>query len=113
MKNELREKILAGIVMLLLFGGLFGLHNDWTLYAIVIPFGWIICGVLFDFIVNGGETTRASGIISILCFFILTNIASILIHNDRDFVIGRLLCSIGASILIIDTAKEESKKTTK
>ena len=110
MTKNIHDKIGATIAMLFILGGFYGLHNDYTLYILVIPFGWLICGVLFDFLVNGNDTTKASGIISILCFFILTNIALILIHNDNSFVLGRLLCSIGACILIVNIAKEESKK---
>ena len=106
----MRNKILAIISVMFIIGGMYGLHNDWTLYAIVSPFGWLICGVLFDFLINGNDTTKASGEISILCFFVLTNMALILIHQDRAFIVGRLLCSIGATILIVNIAKEETKQ---
>lgn len=108
MTKDIRSKIFAVVSVILILGGFYGLHNDWTLYVWVCPFVWIICGCLIDFLVNGKESTGATGFISILLTFILGNIAMILIHNDKPFIIGRLLCSIGATILILDVAKNKS-----
>ena len=101
----MRDKIITISSLLLILFGLYGLHNDWTLYVLVIPFGWIIIGVFLDFFVNV-KGTKKSGIISILCALILTNVVLILFHRDTPFVIGRLLCCFGAVILIIRTCVE-------
>jgi len=109
MNNILRDKVLAAISVLLILGGLYGLHNDWTLYALIIPFGWILLGVILDAAINGSGT-RESGIISILCALILTNIVLLLVHCDKSFIFGRLLCCTGAVIVIIRTSTEANTK---
>ncbi len=102
--ESIRNKIGAGIAAVFLLCGLIGLHYDWTLWVIVVPFGWIIVGCLLDFIVNGKSTSKRSGIVAIFCVLMLTNMATIFEHRDTTFIIGRLLCSIGCAIFIINTS---------
>jgi len=104
-KKEIRDKVLAAICIVLILCGFYGMHNDWTTYILIIPFGWIILGVIFDGLVNE-KGTRESGIISIACALILVNLAVILVHRDTPFIIGRLLCCVGLSVLIIRTSTE-------
>lgn len=109
----MRDKILATIAFGFFFCGLLGLHADWTLYALVFPFGWLLFGLALEFIVNNDKSTRESNINAISCALILTNISLIFVHRDTMFILGRLLCCIGATIVIVRTTTETIGKPKK
>lgn len=110
-KKGLRDTIIAVISIALILCGGIGLHHDWTMWALVIPFGWVILGVLLDMMVNGNTQprTKDSFYISILCTLILLNIGLIFVHRDTMFLLGRILCCTGASILIIRGAAQSNQ----
>lgn len=104
----MKDKILAVLVGILLLCGLVGLHNDWTLYIMVIPFGWLLLGVALDWLINGKGSGRDCTYNAIACALILVNMATILVHRDTAFIVGRLLCSFGCVIVIINNTKAVS-----
>lgn len=101
MRNKTKDKVLMCISALLLFSGLFGLHNDWTTYVLAVPFGWGLIGLMLDIFINNRYSTRESIAIASLCSLVITNVALILVHNDISFVLGRLLCCIGSCLMVI------------
>lgn len=106
----MRDKILAIIASAFVLCGFIGLHADWTLYVLVIPFGWLLLGLALELIINNKKGTRESHINAVCCALILTNVALMFFHRDTNFIIGRLLCCIGASIFIIRTSIENHGK---
>lgn len=105
MKTGIKEKVWAAVAAVFIVCGLIGLHyDDWTAWVLVIPFGWIILGCLLDFAINGKNTSKRSGFVAILCALILVNMCTIIVHRDTSFIVGRLLCSLGCVILIVNTA---------
>lgn len=88
-----------------MLGGIYGTRGDWTSYVLVIPFGWLLAGALLDFIING-ERTKGNASTSILCTLMILNVALILVHRDTAFIVGRILCCIGASLAIIRISNE-------
>ncbi len=101
---EIRDRIAAILAIVFIPGGLIGLHyddSDWTLWVTVVPLGYLIIGLFLDFLINGNHSTYESTGNAVCCMLIITNIATIFAHSDTLFIVGRLLASFGASILII------------
>lgn len=96
--------------LVLMLCGIYGMHNDWTTYIVVIPFGWLLVGVLFDWTINGNRK-KENPATAILCTLILLNVILILTHRDTAFIVGRILFCAGASVLLIRISGEagESK----
>ena len=102
MRNKTKDIILSGISVLLMFiGCLYGVHHDWIIYILVIPFGWIVIGALLDTLVNGKYSNRESVVNAMLCAANVANVALILYDNAFDFVLGRLIFCTGSCLMII------------
>lgn len=111
-EKEIRDYAAAIIGIAFMLCGLIGMHYDnWIEWLILIPVSWIIPGFILDCIING-KGTRESGGNAMCCILILLNMAAILIHRDTLFIVGRILCSFGAMILIIRATKNSNEMST-
>lgn len=118
-EKNIRDSVIAGVSIVLILCGLIGLHyDDWTSKVLIIPFGWGIIGLLLNMAINGKTSSSRSTIgIAVCGTLIIFNVGVIFVHRDTTFLIGRLLCIIGATLLIIrsaanieETAQEELDK---
>lgn len=98
----MKDVIFACIVIVLLLCGIYGMHSDWTMYVLAVPV-WAVVGMLVDLLFNGKSSCHETVFVSIMCVLILTNVSLLLVHRDTPFAVGRLLCSLGATIGIVRT----------
>lgn len=107
--NDKKNSIIAWIVIVLIVCGIYGMHSDWTMYVLEVPV-WAVVGMLVDLLINGKNSSHETVFVSIMCVLILTNVSLLLVHRDTQFVVGRLLCTLGATIGIIRTAGNIAEK---
>lgn len=81
------------------------------MWVLVVPFGWVFLGILFDFIVNN-KGSYESAWVSIFCTLILLNISLAMIHRDTYFIVGRILCALGLTLFIVRIVYHISKDAT-
>lgn len=101
-KNKLPDgapTVMLYVFMVIAFlGTVYGWHNDWTTYVMVIPW-WAIGGciplLLFK---DCKKNTAYSGV---LILIIMTNLALLLVHRDTDFVVGRLVSSTAELMILM------------
>ena len=110
MNTDKRDKILMGIALPLIACGLIGLHYDWMGIVLLIPFSWLLLGIPLAYVVNGKNPSGKSVIVSVAIALLLMNVAMIIFHRDTAFIVGRLLCIIGISILVIRTTEEAANQ---
>ena len=114
-KMTIREKVLFVFGMIgWIFGSVYGLHDDWTVYVIVCPMTWIIPGMLLAYAVCGKNPSKFETLAGILAVPIIASAAFILIHRDTDFIIGRLVTIVTMTIalvaVVLSVRQEEQNK---
>lgn len=110
MEGEKRNKVAAAIFIASCLGGMYGMHDDWTMLVMVIPFGWLIIGYLLGVLINGKKQTLESAMASVICTLLLLNVALIYFHRDTNFLIGRFIFVTGAVVMLIRASGDGSSK---
>ena len=100
-KDELpvRFKVIFVLSIMLFLAGIYGMHNDWTVWLILIP-TWIIPGFLIEEFIGNSKTSQTL-YICICLYLLVMNLALVLVHKDTAFIIGRIIHSVGVLLFAI------------